>query len=139
MLSPFISPQVNAVLQVVITVLLLISIGIKGRQRYFLHGFTMLAGVLLNLLSFVLIMFPSLLRTAIIYIQPFHIISLMTVFHSALGLVVLILGLWLVASWHLKSSPKECFKRKKLMRVTTALWILVLLMGFLLYYLLYAY
>lgn len=135
----FISPQVNAVIQIVITVLLLVSIGIKGRRRYFLHGFTMLTGVLLNLLSFVLIMFPSLLRMEIINIQPLHTISIMTLFHSALGLIVLILGLWLVVSWHLKSSPKECFKRKQLMRVTTALWLIALLMGFTLYYLLYAY
>jgi uncharacterized membrane protein YozB (DUF420 family) len=139
MLGPFVSPQVNAVLQVVIAVLLLVSIGIKQRRRYFLHGFTMLAGVILNLLSFVLIMFPSLLRMEIINIQPLHAISIMTIFHSALGLIVLILGIWLVAPWHLKSSPKECFKKKKLMRVTTTLWLIALLMGFILYYLLYAY
>lgn len=138
-MGPFISPQVNAVLQIVITVLLLVSIGIKWRRRYFLHGLTMLAGVMLNLLSFVLIMFPSLTRMEIINIQPLHAISIVTIFHSALGLVALILGIWLVASWHLKSSSKDCFKKKKLMRITTILWLVTLLIGFMLYYILYTY
>jgi uncharacterized membrane protein YozB (DUF420 family) len=97
----------------------------------------MLAAVILNLFSFALIMLPSLLRMEIIITHPLHAVSITTLIHSSLGLAVIILGIWLVASWHLQSL-KNCFKNKRLMRLTSVLWLVVLLMGFLLYYLLYA-
>ncbi|MCW3980353.1 MAG: hypothetical protein NWF11_02650 [Candidatus Bathyarchaeota archaeon] len=138
-MDPLISPQVNAVLQIIILVLLLVGVGIKRRQKHVLHGITLLAAVILNLLSFVLIMFPSLIRMEIISTQPLYIISLATLIHSAIGIVVIILGIWLVSVWRLQSNLKNCFKNKKLMRLTTAMWLSALLIGFLLYSLLYIY
>ncbi|MFP3985107.1 MAG: hypothetical protein ACLFU9_03960 [Candidatus Bathyarchaeia archaeon] len=138
-MGPFISPQVNVVFQVVILVLLIISIRMKRRQKLSSHGITMLAAVILNVFSFGLNMLPSLLRTEIIGIQPFHAISMATLIHSGVGLVVMILSIWIVASWQLQSSLKYCFKNKRLMRLTTILWLAALLTGFLLYYLLYVY
>ena len=138
-MEQFTPGQANAVIQIIILVLLSASIGIKQRQKYSLHGFTMLAAVILNLLSFVLIMFPSLLRLEIITAKPLHIISITVLVHACLGFVVIVLGLWLVASWHLQSSLKRCFKNKRLMRITVGLWLTVLALGFLIYYLLYVY
>lgn len=134
-----ISPQVNAVLQIIILVLLLVGFGIKRRQKHVLHGITMLAAVTFNLLSFVLIMFPSLIRMEIISTQPLYTISIATLIHSAIGMVVIILGIWLVSVWRLQSNLKNCFRNKKLMRLTTAMWLSALLIGFLLYSLLYVY
>jgi uncharacterized membrane protein YozB (DUF420 family) len=138
-LEPFISPQVNAMFQLIILVLLIAGIGMKWRKKLSLHGMIMLVAVILNLFSFVLIMLPSLLRTEIIITQPLQAVSIVALIHSSVGLVVMILGIWLVASWHLQSSIKNCFKNKRLMRLTSVLWLVVLLMGFLLYYLLYVY
>jgi uncharacterized membrane protein YozB (DUF420 family) len=138
-LEPFISPQVNAMFQLIILVLLIAGIGMKWRKKLSLHGMIMLVAVILNLFSFVLIMLPSLLRTEIIITQPLQAVSIVALIHSSVGLVVMILGIWLVASWHLQSSIKNCFKNKRLMRLTSILWLVALLMGFLLYYLLYVY
>lgn len=138
-MEPFISPQVNAMFQLIILVLLIAGIGMKWRKKLSLHGMIMLVAVILNLFSFVLIMLPSLLRTEIIITQPLQAVSIVALIHSSVGLVVMILGIWLVASWHLQSSIKNCFKNKRLMRLTSVLWLVVLLMGFLLYYLLYVY
>lgn len=138
-MDPLISPQVNAVLQIIILVLLLVGFGIKRRQKHVLHGITMLAAVTFNLLSFVLIMFPSLIRMEIISTQPLYTISIATLIHSAIGMVVIILGIWLVSVWRLQSNLKNCFRNKKLMRLTTAMWLSALLIGFLLYSLLYVY
>jgi len=138
-LEPFISPQVNAMFQLIILALLVVGIGIKRRKKFALHGMIMLAAVILNLFSFFLIMLPSLLRTEIIITQPLQAVSIVALIHSSVGLVVMILGIWLVASWHLQSSIKNCFKNKRLMRLASVLWLVVLLMGFLLYYLLYVY
>jgi len=138
-LEPFISPQVNAMFQLIILALLVVGIGIKRRKKFALHGMIMLAAVILNLFSFFLIMLPSLLRTEIIITQPLQAVSIVALIHSSVGLVVMILGIWLVASWHLQSSIKNCFKNKRLMRLASVLWLVVLLIGFLLYYLLYVY
>ena len=138
-MEPFISPQVNAMFQLIILALLVVGIGIKRRKKFALHGMIMLAAVILNLFSFFLIMLPSLLRTEIIITQPLQAVSIVALIHSSVGLVVMILGIWLVASWHLQSSIKNCFKNKRLMRLASVLWLVVLLMGFLLYYLLYVY
>ena len=137
-MEPIISPQVNAVLQLIILVLFVAAMWMKSRKKFSLHGMIMLVAVVLNFVSLGLIMLPSLLRMEIIMTQPFHAISIAVLIHAAAGLVALVLGVWLVASWHLQSSMKNCFKNKKLMRLTSALWLAVLLVGFLLYYLLYA-
>jgi len=125
--------------QLIILALLVVGIGIKRRKKFALHGMIMLAAVILNLFSFFLIMLPSLLRTEIVITQPLQAVSIVALIHSSVGLVVMILGIWLVASWHLQSSIKNCFKNKRLMRLASVLWLVVLLMGFLLYYLLYVY
>ena len=138
-MEPFISPQVNAMFQLIILALLVVGIGIKRRKKFALHGMIMLAAVILNLFSFFLIMLPSLLRTEIVITQPLQAVSIVALIHSSVGLVVMILGIWLVASWHLQSSIKNCFKNKRLMRLASVLWLVVLLIGFLLYYLLYVY
>lgn len=137
-LEPFISPQVNAMLQLIILGLLIAGIGMKWRKKFSLHGIILLVAVILNLFSFVLIMLPSLLRMEIIIVQPLQAVSIVTLTHSSLGLVAIIMGIWLVASWHLQPSLKICFRNKKLMRLTSVLWLVVLLMGFVLYYLLNA-
>lgn len=126
-------------LQITTLILLLLSIGIKRMRKLALHGVTMLGAVILNFSSFVLIMLPSLLRTEIIRTQPAHTVSIATLVHSSIGLIALILGVWLVASWHLRSSFADCFRNKRLMRLTTVLWLIALMIGFLLYYILYAY
>lgn len=132
-MEPYISPQVNAAFQLIILVLLVAGIGVKWRKKFHLHGILMLIAVVLNLFSFFLTMLPSLLRMEIIIAQPLQTISIMALIHSTVGLVAMILGLWLVGSWHLQS-PKNCFKNKRLMRLTSILWIAVLFGGFLLYY-----
>ena len=134
-LEPLISPQSNAALQVIIFALLVVGIGVKWKKKFQLHGILMLIAVIFNLISFFLVMFPSLIRMEIIALQPFQTISVMAIIHSSVGLVAIVLGLWLVGSWHLQS-PRTCFKNKKLMRLTSTLWMIVLLGGFVLYYLL---
>ena len=137
--GPLISPQATAVLQVVILALLLLGVEVKRRKKFVLHGVTMLGAVVLNVLSFVLIMFPSLLTMEIISRQPLHVISMVTLIHSSTGLSVVILGIWLLAAWRLRSSPAMCFRHRQRMRLTATLWLVALLMGFVLYYFLYAY
>lgn len=136
-MEPLITPQASAVLQIVILVILFASMGFKQKNKYWQHGFLTLVATVLNLFSFLLVMLPSVLRMEIIQTQPFNIISILALSHSAIGAITVLLSVWLVAAWRLQSAPKECFKRKNLMWITMALWVLSLILGFLLYAYLY--
>ncbi len=107
--------------------------GFKRKKKYRQHGALTLVATMLNLFSFLLVMLPSVLRLEIIRTQPFHIVSIVTLSHTAIGAVTVLLGVWLVAVWHLQSAPRDCFKRKNFMRVTIVFWMLSLILGFLLY------
>jgi len=137
LIGSLIPPQANAMLQIVILVILLAGLGFKRKNKYLRHGTLTLVATVLNLFSFLLVMLPSLLEKEIVRTQPFHIISVVTLFHSAVGAVTVVLSVWLTAAWHLQSTPKDCFKRKNLMQITMVLWTLSLILGYLLYTYLY--
>jgi len=128
-----IPPQINLSLQIATLVILFASLILKRKRKYFAHGATMLTAVILNALSFLLVMMPSLSTLEILKTQPLHWFSLATLAHAGLGAITIILSLWIVAAWHLQSSNQNCIKKRKLMRLTMILWLLVFLLGFLLY------
>jgi uncharacterized membrane protein YozB (DUF420 family) len=138
-MNPLFSGQANLVFQIVVLVLLFVSLSLKQRRKYLAHGMTMSIAVVLNALSFLLMMLPSLLNMEIVKTEPFRSVSIAAIAHASLGVVAVFLALWLVASWHFQSSTQNCVRRKKMMRLTLILWLIVLLLGFVLYYFLYAY
>jgi hypothetical protein len=125
--------QVNLGLQIGILVLIWVAYFIKKRRKYFIHGTLMTVGVILNIVSFLLVMGPSLLSFEIVRTQPLHEYSLITLTHSAIGGIALILGAITVVSWRLQSSTKNCVKMKRLMKPTIILWTIALVLGILLY------
>ena len=129
--------QVNLGLQIGILALIWIAFIVKTRHKFFIHGVLMLIAVALNVASFLLVMGPSLLGFEIIRTQPLHEISLITLAHGIIGGIALILGALIVASWHLQSSTKNCIKMKRLMKPTIILWTIALVLGILLYSVLY--
>jgi uncharacterized membrane protein YozB (DUF420 family) len=138
LMSYLISPQANLVLQIIIFAILFVSFVLKMKHKYFLHGATMLTAVILNALSFLLVMGPRLsdLRQNVIVNYTFSRLSLTTIAHAALGSIAEILAILIVATWHLQSGTKNCIKKKKVMRVTFLLWFVALALGFVLYSLL---
>jgi len=132
-----IPPQINLGLQIIILALLFASLALKRKRKYFAHGATMLTAVILNALSFLLVMMPSLSTLEILKTQPLHWFSLATLAHAGLGAITIILGAWIVAAWHLQQSNQNCIRRKRLMRLTWVLWVIVFFLGFVLYTVLY--
>ena len=129
--------QVNAVFQISIAIILLGSLVFKKKRRYFLHGAMMLVAVVLNVVSFLFVMLPSLLGLEIIRTQPLHVFSIVALAHACVGAVSMILGAWIVGSWHLQSSTVNCVKRRIIMRLVLILWLLALVVGIVLYMFLY--
>jgi len=131
-------PQINLAFQIVIFALLFVSLYFKQRGKFLLHGSTVLIAVILNIVSFIWVMGPSLLNMQeFISNMPTNKIAITAIGHGIFGTTAIILGVWLVVSWGLRSSAKTCTGKKKLMRVTLVLWFLSLVLGILLYAFLY--
>jgi uncharacterized membrane protein YozB (DUF420 family) len=137
MVAPLLS-QGNLVLQISIVVILLVGLALNRRRKYFWHGIAMLVALVLNLGAFLLVMGPSLLALEpSIVISPLNRISIVAIVHGTLGGVTEILGIWIVGSWHGRRSTQSCARKKWIMRVTWVMWLIALVLGMLLYALLY--
>jgi hypothetical protein len=129
--------QLNLGLQIVILALILAGFIFKLRGKYLVHGVLMFVGVILNIVSFALVMGPSILGFEVIITQPLRDVSLVAVVHGIMGGIALISGAVLAFSWRLKTSTQICVKRKRLMKPTIILWTMALLFGIWLYTILY--
>jgi hypothetical protein len=129
--------QLNLGFQIVILALILAGFIFKLRGKYLVHGVLMFVGVILNIVSFALVMGPSILGFEVIITQPLRDVSLVAVVHGIMGGIALISGAVLVFSWRLKTSTQICVKRKRLMKPTIILWTMALLFGIWLYTILY--
>ena len=142
LLDVIIIATTNLVLQILTLTLLLAGFILKRRGKFIQHARIMLVAVVLNAVSFLLVMGPSLLgslldRFGFFARDPLGEFSIVTAIHVALGTVAEILGIWIVSSWHLSSSFNKCSRRKKVMRATLILWTTALVLGVLLYFLKY--
>jgi len=135
--APFLS-QLNLVLQLIILVLLWSSYLLKRRGRFFLHGSLMSTAVVLNAVAFLLIMGPSLISLTVDQFASLSLwASVVVLVHAFLGSVVLVLGIWIVGSWRLRSGTRYCAAKKKVMLPTIVAWTIAAALGIYLYLLLY--
>ena len=127
----------NLIIQIIVVLLIALSLWLKKKKKITWHGNVMLVAVLINGMLLVAHMGPSLiylLREEIPAIDPIAFVGL---FHGIIGAVAEFLGIWLVSTWaFIQAEIKYCIKRKKLMRVILAFWLLSLGVG-VLYYLLH--
>jgi uncharacterized membrane protein YozB (DUF420 family) len=136
-MDPFVA-QVNLAFQILIFCVFAASLVLAKRKKLLLHGKTVFVALVLNTASFFIVMLPSLLSLIeLVVVKPLYVVSVGVLAHASLGVVTEILAIWLVASWGLQSSLKRCVRRKKIMWVATAFWFATLLLGMLLYLLLY--
>jgi uncharacterized membrane protein YozB (DUF420 family) len=127
---PSLPSQVNLVLQIAILILLSIGYMLKRRGNFLGHGRTMLLSLMLNIISFLLVMGPSLVGfSGFLEAEPLAYVSVITLLHAGFGTVAMILAMWVVASWRLRSSTEGCMQRKNTMRITIILWTIALLLG----------
>jgi hypothetical protein len=126
--------QVNMTFQIVILAMLFASLLLVKKSRLFSHGTLMLIAVVSNAISFFLVMGPSLIeRVGLVEVNPLGRLSLTILGHAVVGGVAEVLGVWIVASWHLQSSTQKCAVRKSIMLVTAVLWVIAIFLGFFLY------
>ncbi len=94
----------------------------------------MFAAVVLHLITVVAVMGPTF---GTFFTSPgtivFDATVIMSLMHVALGSIAVVIGIWIVASWHFKTDLKVCFAKKKIMGPTFALWTLSVLLGTIMY------
>jgi uncharacterized membrane protein YozB (DUF420 family) len=136
-LNVFQLAQTNLALQIIILLTLITAYMFKRQGRLHLHGFLMLAAVILNAVSIALVMVPSLLGLAHVYRNFSPTVLAVITGHAVLGGAVEALGIWLVASWGLGSPLQYCASKRKIMRGTMIAWPITVFLGALTFTLLY--
>lgn len=126
---------VSLVFQVGVFGLLLGSLVLKARKNMWLHGVTMLVGLLLHFISIGAIMVPSFVLGIIPFAasSPTDATVLLSFVHAVTGIIAPISAVWIIASWRLRKSLEYCAPKKKLMKATLGMWLVALLSGVALY------
>lgn len=135
--APFLS-DLSLILQAMIFSVLALAVYARLRHSYVKHAAMMGFSIVLHTVSIVTIMVPSLLSMDGLLQNLQTRFALLTLTHAAIGSLVEVMGIWLVASWFLNTvSIEECFGRKNVMRVTIALWLTEIILGVYVYMMLY--
>jgi uncharacterized membrane protein YozB (DUF420 family) len=135
--APFLV-DLNLLIQITILVILAVSLILKFKKKYMEHGATMGIAVALNTVSVLLVMVPSLLSKQGLFEDLTTGFALATISHAILGSLAEILGIYLLATWIFhRHDVKTCFKNKRIMRATTFLWLVELIIGVYIYTILY--
>jgi len=120
----------NIVAQIGILSLIVLSLILKKKGRYVWHGNVMLLAVVINMITLLAHMGPSL-----IYLpdEPFFV-TILGIIHAIIGTVGVVLGFWIAVPWAFGDSKiQSCAKKRKHMHKTTMLWILSFVLGMIFY------
>ena len=122
--------DVNLIIQWVIFVLLLIGYMKRGERKT--HGYLMVVALVLNLVTTLVVMAPSL-------VLNFGTLPITVLPHAAVGIIALLLGFlfsfkWLMA---LRSSKPVICGTRGMMRLAFVLWIVPVFFGTFLYLTIY--
>jgi uncharacterized membrane protein YozB (DUF420 family) len=96
--------------------------------------------VVLHTVSIFVVMVPSLLASRGLFGDLLNRLALVVLSHAVLGSFVEVLGLYLLSVLALnRGVTKACFRNKMIMRVTFVLWVVELIVGVYVYFLLYTF
>jgi uncharacterized membrane protein YozB (DUF420 family) len=133
--------DLSLILQAIIFSFLALAVYARLKHSYMKHAILMGSGIVLHTVTIVTIMVPSLLsmeHDGVHLLTNLTDFALLTIAHAAIGSLVELLGVWLVATWLFNTAGVEkCFRRRNVMRVTIALWLTELILGIYVYMMLY--
>ena len=131
--------QVNLVFQTALIALIGVAVLFMRRKKILFHAQIMLAAVVLNVVSFLAVMAPSM-GSLNVQVSASSAVAML---HGSIGVLALILGvcvvgLWLAGTLTNASAPR-CYGslNKKLMSATLFMWVTSLVFGYVLYALLF--
>ena len=124
----------SLIIELVVLGLLIFAYVLRGKKMFRQHGITMLTAVVLHFITILSVMIGSFLSFFTSgSIDLANLIVLTSLIHAFIGTIAAVLGVWLVASWHLQVDMQMCFARKKIMLATLTLWLVAIFLGIILY------
>ena len=126
-----IQTDINLVLQVVMLIIIVVGLVYKSKRKFKIHGGLMGIAVILHLISLFAVMLPSFNDGYDYFTTATSELGVQTIWiHAVPGAIALILGIVLVAAWALRpSNIASCSKLKRIMDITTLLWLISLIFG----------
>lgn len=123
--------DINLLLQIAMFLIIVISLVYKNKMKFKIHGTLMGTAVILHLISLFAVMGPSFSQAYDYFTAATSDLGVQTTWiHAIPGAVAMILGIFLVAAWALRpSNLAACSRRKRLMDITTLLWLVSLIFG----------
>jgi uncharacterized membrane protein YozB (DUF420 family) len=135
----YLGSDINIIFQTLTVALIIVAIGYKGRKRFQIHGKLMGIAIIIHIVSFIAIMGPVFFRDFDGFVTYTSYLEVQTMWiHVIPGIIAMILGTAIVVLWALNpSNIAACSKRKRIMDITTILWLVSMLFGITTYMLFY--
>lgn len=126
---------INLYFQLLLLIGLTLGIIFAKKKKLVPHGWLMLVVFLLNVVSILIVMIP----VAYNILSRFSVssISIITIIHALLGVLVLFLSSRILLNWRFRSPAQSCYKFKGDMLRLYILWVAEVILGLALYFQLY--
>jgi uncharacterized membrane protein YozB (DUF420 family) len=123
--------DINLILQIVMFAIIVISLIYKNKMKFKIHGVLMGIAVILHVISLLAVMGPSFSAGYEYFTTSTSDFGVQTMWiHAIPGAIALILGIILVGTWASRpSNIAACSRRKRIMDITTLLWLVSLIFG----------
>jgi uncharacterized membrane protein YozB (DUF420 family) len=122
------------IVQVLTFAVILYTVTRAKKKEHTTHAYLMLGGLTLTLWNALIVMVPKA-RSLVRMYRPYDL-SLLVRAHMTFGVIVFVLGFYLIWVWKL-DNPGPCFERRGKMKMLTGFWVMEILTGFVIYFLLY--
>ena len=126
--------DLSLIVQFITLAALTYSVTRAKKKEYLGHAYLMLGSLTLTLWNAFMVMIPKT-RSLVRMYRPYGL-SLLVRVHLTFGVIVLLVGFYLMWVWRLEE-PGPCFSQSGKMRKLVVLWVLQAMSGFVIYYLLY--
>jgi hypothetical protein len=138
-MATLMATQLDLVLQISILALLAVSMAFSWKKKMRYHGYTMVAAVVLNIISFAAVMGPAWDNVGEGSTGTLGVVGLAHVATGGLAflLSILIAGVWVLSMLFFKPTDlpmfMRCYTQKSPMWITLLLWVTSLTLGIVLF------
>jgi uncharacterized membrane protein YozB (DUF420 family) len=133
----FLIVTLSLTIQLIVLALLVTAYWSQKTLKFRRHGITMLSAVTLHIIMIFGIMVPSFSVIAFTQTSISTLIVSLVMIHATFGAITALLGIYVVASWRLRTSLQYCQPKKKIMLTTFILWLISISLGIIIYVSLY--
>jgi len=127
---------INLYFQLLLLVGLTLGLVLAKMKRLVPHGWLMLALVIMNVASILVVMIPVAYMLLTRFVATSY--SLITVLHALLGVAVILFSVRILGNWRFRKPGASCYKLKGEMMRLYILWVAEAVLGLALFYQLYA-